>query len=365
MRPSCQQMTADPNGETMIAMRGHPVDSARSTYPAPSGSRYRWSGNRDRRSGKRGAHWRPARVGSALGLIWTLGCYGQAAAPEQASLEQVVIDSARVVEDLRYISSSELEGRATGTAGNARAREYIVQAFTEAGLLPFEGGFAAPFTYDGQEGVNVVGHVRGAERPDRYLVVTAHYDHLGVRDGAIYHGADDNASGTAALLELARHFGAPENRPGHTIVFVAFDAEEAGLRGARAFVASPPVQRDSILLNVNMDMVSRNAAGEIYAAGTFHYPFLGPLADAVAERSKLTVLRGHDRPAVPGMDDWTGMSDHGAFHEVGIPFIYFGVEDHPDYHRPTDTFDNTDPGFFVDAVATVLDFIRTADGRLR
>src|SRR5690606_17653456 len=158
--------------------------------------------------------------------------------------------------------------------------------------------------------------------------------------GEIYHGADDNASGSAALLELARHFAA--SPPRNSVVVAALDAEEMGLRGARAFVANPPIPLDSILLNVNMDMVGRNAAGELYVAGTYHCPFLGGLVDAVAGRSGVTLLRGHDEPTLPAGDDWTLASDHGAFHAEDIPFLYFGVEDHPDYHRPTDTFENID-----------------------
>jgi Zn-dependent M28 family amino/carboxypeptidase len=115
---------------------------------------------------------------------------------------------------------------------------------------------------------------------------------------------------------------------------------------------------------VNMDMVSRSEAGELYAAGTYHYPFLFPLVERVAERAPVTLLTGHDRPDLPPGDDWTLSSDHGAFHEVGIPFIYFGVEDHPGYHNPTDTFENITPEFYVRAVTTVLDFVREADAEL-
>src|SRR5690606_11353073 len=139
-----------------------------------------------------------------------------------------------------------------------------------------------------------------------------------------------------------------------------FDAEEGGLRGARAFVAAPPVPLDSIRLNVNLDMVGRNARGELYVAGLHHYPFLTPIVSAVQAEAEIRVLPGHDDPSL-GADDWTSQSDHGAFHEKGIPFLYFGVEDHPDYHRPTDTFDHIMPGFFVDAVEAVLTAVLVAD----
>lgn len=300
-------------------------------------------------------------------LVLAVGCVSpQHAAP--LGLLQASVDSARVVGDLRYLSSPELEGRAAGTAGNAAARSYVRDQLAAAGVQPFDGGWTHTFPVTprqgGQaiEGVNVVGRVEGTVRSDRFIVVTAHYDHLGVRNDQIFHGADDNASGTAALLELARYFAA--NPPENSIVFAALDAEEMGLQGARAFVADPPVPLAAIALNVNMDMVSRNAANELYAAGTAHYPSLVELVERTAARSPINLLRGHDRPVPSPADDWTMLSDHAAFHEVGIPFLYFGVEDHPDYHRPTDTFENTDPAFFVRAVATIMDFVREADRRI-
>jgi Zn-dependent M28 family amino/carboxypeptidase len=204
--------------------------------------------------------------------------------------------------------------------------------------------------------------MRGRTNPERYIVVTAHFDHVGVRQDQIYNGADDNASGTAALMEIARWFAA--NPPMHSIIFAALDYEEGGLIGARGFVASPPVPASSIVLNVNMDMVGRNTKNELFAAGTSHYPFLRPYLDSVAARAPITLRFGHDDPNGPPRDDWTSQSDHGAFHRAGIPFVYFGVEDHPDYHQPTDDVERLMPQFFAGAATTVLDAVRTLDRNL-
>ena len=92
-------------------------------------------------------------------------------------------------------------------------------------------------------------------------------------------------------------------------------------------------------MNVNLDMVGRNEAGELYVAGTYHYPQLLPMVTEVQAVAPLKLLVGHDRPDLPPGDDWNGSSDHGPFHNAGIPFLYFGVEDHPDYHRATDDWD--------------------------
>jgi hypothetical protein len=309
-----------------------------------------------------GASARTLLVKCLFVLVYTalLGgaCAAQSPAPPSAAVVTTV-DSVRLVDDLRFLSAAERGGRGVGTPGNAAAREFIRNAFDEAGLMSFTRGAVQTFPVGDVTGTNIVGYVVGTERPGRFIVITAHYDHLGTRDGAIFHGADDNASGTAALLEIARQL--VSDPPRHSVIFAAFDAEEAGLRGARAFVADPPVPIDSIMLNVNMDMVSRNIAGELYVAGTFHYPVLAQPVAEVAARADLTLLTGHDSPDLPRSDDWTTMSDHAAFHEAGIPFVYFGVEDHPDYHQPTDTFENIDPRFFVRAAATVLDFVRDVD----
>jgi Zn-dependent M28 family amino/carboxypeptidase len=296
-------------------------------------------------------------------LLAGLGCSNQTTTARALQGDSLPVDSARVVDDLRYLSSPERQGRAVGTPGNEAARVYIHNQLKAAGVQPFPAGWLQRFEFGGMRavGYNVVGFVPGTRRTDRYIVVTAHYDHLGVRNGDLYPGADDNASGTAALLEIARYFAA--NRPENSIIFAALDAEEIGLQGAQAFVAEPPVPISAIVLNVNMDMVSRSERNELYAAGTFHYPFLLDLVRTAASSSQLKLLAGHDQP-MSGHNDWTQQSDHGAFHDLGIPFVYFGVEDHPDYHRPTDTFENTDPRFFVRAVSTVLDFVQEADARL-
>ena len=257
-----------------------------------------------------------------------------------------------------------MEGRSPAQPSITKAREYVKRRFKESGLEPLEADFDQPFEIKRRggtgtiSGVNYVGLIKGSRLPEKYIVITAHYDHVGIRDGKIYNGADDNASGTSALFALASYFN--KNRPDHSLIFVAFDAEEMGLQGARHFVGNLPVPKESILLNVNMDMLSRNDKGELYAAGAFHHPQLRPALEKAQKKAKVKLLLGHDDPKL-GRDDWTSQSDHGAFHAAKIPFIYFGVEDHPDYHRPTDDFANIQPEFYVAAVETVIGAVREFD----
>jgi hypothetical protein len=271
-------------------------------------------------------------------------------------------DSARLLRDLSVLAHDSMAGRATGTPGAARARAFILDELATAGIAPAGASYVQSFTWTGGEGVNVVGRIDGRSSEDTgILVLSAHYDHLGIRRGRVYNGADDNASGVAALLEITRLLEAEPLE--HTAVIAFFDAEETGLRGSRAFVAAPPVPIAEIVLNVNLDMVSRTS-GLLWASGAFHTPALRPILEGAAERAPTLLKLGHDRPGAPEGDDWTDSSDHAPFHRSGIPFVYFGVEDHADYHGPGDDFEKIDPGEFVAAVRTILLGIRALDAAL-
>lgn len=272
------------------------------------------------------------------------------------------------------LAAPDMAGRATGTPGNAMARAFVLEQFRAAGLEPLGKAFEMPFSFerrqpaDGKteavtmQGINLGGICRGRRaNANAAMVLTAHYDHLGVRDAAIYHGADDNASGVTMLLALARQCRSTPFL--HDVIFVAFDAEEMGLQGARAFVKTLPILSNRVIaLNLNFDMVARGDKNELYIAGTHHTPALKPILEPVASRSKIKVLFGHDSGG--GQDDWTTQSDHAAFHQAGIPFLYFGVEDHPDYHKPTDTADKINAAFFYQSALTILDAVATIDRAL-
>ena len=285
------------------------------------------------------------------------------AAP-RASGQQRRLDGDALMATVRTLASPELEGRGTGSAGGLKARAWVLERFKAAGLHPLDDKHLFPFTFTHRatkasaEGANIAGLCRGTGKAPEMLVITAHYDHLGVRDGATYPGADDNASGVAVLLGIAEQCRTQPFQ--HDALFVAFDAEELGLQGARAFVANPPVPKARLGLNINLDMVSRSDKRELFAAGTYHRPALIRPLLQVASRAPIALRFGHDLPNT-GMDDWTNQSDHGAFHAAGIPFVYFGVEDHADYHKPTDTADKIDPVFFRQAAETILDAVATLD----
>ena len=293
-------------------------------------------------------------------------------APAPSGVESRV-NAGELMRVVTELASSRYEGRRSGTNGGRAARAFVRTAFAEIGLDPAgTSGFEQPFRLSRSAGArgqappsddaaNLIGAVKGTARTARTLVITAHYDHLGVRNGVVYPGADDNASGIAALLAVARYINAHPLR--HPVLVVALDAEELGLQGAKAFLARPPRPIREIALNINLDMVSRNDRNEIFAVGTYHSPWLKPMLDGVQRRARVKLSFGHDRPTTAGgtRDDWTLLSDHGAFHRAGIPFVYFGVEDHPHYHEPTDTAEKIDPAFFRNVVEMVLDAVIALD----
>lgn len=263
----------------------------------------------------------------------------------------------KALEDVRILSADDMQGRAPGTPGSAMARAHILKRFGEIGLAPIGASFEQPFSYAKRDGtkvdaINLVARIPGTTKGGKAMVVSAHYDHLGVRGGEVFNGADDNASGVAGLLAVAEAFKL--HPPKHDVILAVVDAEEGGLRGARAFVASPPVPLSTIALDVNFDMLSKNPKNELYVGGASPFPAVKPILDKVAVSAPVSLKLGHDTDADGKHNNWTDQSDHYAFAEKGVPWVYFGVEDHPEYHKATDDFATIPQDFFKRSVATVV-----------
>ena len=270
------------------------------------------------------------------------------------SFSQSLIDKEELIADLNYLASDALGGRSTGTEGNQLAREFIASRFEKIEVSPLFENYFQLFSFttkDGKEvdGFNVVGQIKGTT--DKKIIITAHYDHLGAKGDKIYNGADDNASGVAGMLAIARYYSV--NKPKNTLIFIAFDAEEMGLLGAHHFVNNLSFEKDEVIVNINLDMVGRDDNNRMYASGASHYPQLVPILEKIKSNAPISLMMGNDQPS-DGHNNWTMSSDHGPFHQKGIPFIYFGVEDHKDYHKHTDTADKINPEFFRSTVQTIL-----------
>ena len=277
---------------------------------------------------------------------------------------QSSLDSLQLIKDIRTLSSDKFEGRRAGSKGSRMAQFYLTDRFKKIGIQPYHNTFEYPFYFQDEEkqtmGTNLFGYIKG--RSDSVIVVSAHYDHLGTLRGgpaedSIYNGADDNASGVGALLSIAAYF--KKHTPEHTLLFVSFDGEEEGLQGAKAFLKNPPVPVGLMVLNINMDMISRNDKNELYVCGLNKFPQLKRYVD-LTPGGRIKLLSGHDRKE-DGAQNWMSQSDHYEFYKLKIPALYFGVEDHADYHQLSDEFEHIQPSFYYQSAQRVLQVLLAAD----
>lgn len=301
----------------------------------------------------------PLLIGMALSA-----CAGAPAAVETATRAPALVgmeEAVRVAErailpaDLErrigYLASDRLKGRATGSPGLDSAAAYLAREFEALGLEPAgEKGFIHEWPYTTirvQQVPNVVAKIPGTDpaRAGEYIIYSAHMDHLGVGQptftgDSIYNGADDNASGSAALLSIAEAFMALPERPERPILFVAVSGEEQGLVGSRRFVGDPSVPLDSAVANLNMDMISRNAPDSVFVIG-YLFSTLGPTMERIARQNPGLGLNVVPDPQPE--QRFFLRSDHFHFARIGIPAVAVSTLLHEDYHRPTDEPARTDP----------------------
>ena len=275
--------------------------------------------------------------------------------------------TARLMSRISALSADSMEGRRAGSPGSKRARRWIIGQLTAMGAKPAGESYEQFVKLPAREGLdtagaNIVVRIPGRNANGPVIVASAHYDHLGVRNGEVYNGADDDASGCVALITMAERL--LRQPPQHDVLLVFFDSEESGEQGSKAFVASPPVPLSRIAFDLSLDMISRQDGKALWVSGTSHYPFLKPYADAVAKGAAIPIKFGHDTKDLKPGDDWTGSSDHKAFHDKGIPFLYLGVEDHADYHKPGDDASKIDPQFYRSAVDFAYRLLRAIDDKL-
>jgi hypothetical protein len=347
----------------------------------------------------------PLHVALAAGGVAAEGAAAAAKYPPRAPLARLpaVFDGDAMAARVRWLADPAREGRGLGSAGLDAAAQYVAQAFQDAGLKPAvpgappgaaasaspaAGGAILPgppatgplaayfqpfeFTPAGARQpvrvANVIGVLPGAnpQFKDEAVIVSAHYDHLGrsgpgvrvAEVGQVHPGADDNASGVAVLLELARTLVA-SGAPPRTIVFVAFSGEEAGLNGSKYYVANPvPVPLAGIRAVLNLDTVGRLGNGEVSALAT------GTATEWQHVFRGITFSTGIATKNIPGASQ---SSDQQSFIDRGIPGVQLFTGAHLDYHRPTDTADKVDVVGLV-KVATVareaIDYLAQRPGPL-
>lgn len=279
---------------------------------------------------------------------------------------------AELEQTVQTLSSAQFMGRKTQTEGAAKARDYLNHQFQQLGLKPWGKTFEVPFEYSTlltqEAGINMIALAPALTPSNQWRIVVAHYDHLGMTGSKIYHGADDNASGVAALLALAAHWqeqqiAAPNSLPNINLMFVATDAEEPGLFGSTALVEQlkQRMPEAEFELMLNLDMVGHpNRPYAIYLEGSryfYQFPQFRPMLN---QHNGLCIKLSHPKPVGRSIQstDWLRASDHYAFHKAKIPWLYFGVPTHPQYHTPEDTPETLDYVFLAAVTESAFELIK-------
>ncbi len=267
---------------------------------------------------------------------------------------------------VRVLASDSLQGRGLGTAGAELARDYIVSRFEETGLRPLDeldGSFLQPFRFRQQlawiDAWNIAGYIEGSDPllKNEYIVLGAHWDHLGYEKQSdsktIFPGADDNASGVAALIELARYFSQNPHKTGRSLIFVAFDAEESGLIGSKHFVENSPVSLLDIKLMFSFDMV-----GMYEANNGLHLRGMGSMENGVEIAE--AVAASHSLNLRNTGSNIERRTDTAPFGDSGIPAVHVFTGTQSPYHKPEDQYHLLDyegmekiHGFMVDFISSL------------
>jgi len=290
-----------------------------------------------------------------------------AAGQEKSAAPPPSICATCIRDNLDYLAGRELRGRGSGTEDEHHAAEYIAGKLREYGLKPAApaDAYIQTATIKGRNGEishswNVLAKIDGRGEPGEIILLSAHLDHLGVKKGKVYPGADDDASGTVAVMELARALasGPPPQR---TIVFALWGSEEAGLVGARYFLKHPTFDLHRIVANVEFEMIGRRdpevAYDQLWLTG-WERSNLGP---ELAKHGAHLVGDPHPR------QNFFTRSDNYALARQGIvaqTISSYGL--HSDYHRPTDTADRIDWQHLDSAIGSMVAPVRwLADSSFR
>lgn len=282
-----------------------------------------------------------------------------------------IVPDKPVLKHLHYLSSDSLEGRQVGTRGGKLSQDYIVSQLKINNIKPLAKEYLVDFSivglFNAIRGGNVIGLVEGTEFPEKFIVLSAHFDHIGGHGSKIYNGADDNASGTSALLYYAKKLQQSPLR--YSVILLFTDGEEVNLNGAKAFIKQNSTLLANIVLNVNLDMIAGSAT-------TKYLRYISRGLDKLLSDDKILALqqqnyaiqlkKGFRQQRLRGNKNinWQLASDHGVFYRQNIPFIYYGVGNHQNYHQTSDTYENINQQFYISAVDVIYQQITFIDQNL-
>ncbi|MDT0553880.1 M28 family metallopeptidase [Urechidicola vernalis] len=269
------------------------------------------------------------------------------------------INTTDVKKHVFTLASDEFEGRKTGEKGQKLAAKYLADQYQEFGLT------GNPTTNDYYQVVpvealnnksafaseNVIGFIEGTERPEEIVVITSHYDHEGIKNGYIYNGADDNASGTSAVLEIAEAFAEAKKNghgPKRSLLFINFTGEEKGLLGSKYFAESSLFPLENMVAGLNIDMIGRVSTEKegksdyIYVIGADRLSSELHTINEEANKAYANLDLDYTYNAEDDKNRYYYRSDHYNFAKNNIPVIFYFNGVHEDYHQPTDTAEKID-----------------------
>ncbi|NJN42148.1 MAG: M20/M25/M40 family metallo-hydrolase [Flammeovirgaceae bacterium] len=282
------------------------------------------------------------------------------------------LDETKIRKHIKILASDSLQGRNTGSEGEKMAASYIQSEFKKMKLVakgdnksylqsfPFKSGMHGT----GAEGTanNIIGFIDN--KAANTIIIGAHYDHLGLGNdgssldanpqGKIHNGADDNASGTAGVIELARYFQNNKVKEKNNFLFICFSGEELGLFGSKYFTENPTIDLNAVTYMINMDMIGRldPTTNSVAVSGTGTSPVWEPLL------SKLSTDKLQIKTDSSGM----GPSDHSSFYIKNIPALHFFTGSHTDYHKPSDDFEKINYSGEVEVLNLIVKVIEGLEG---
>ncbi|WP_324720723.1 M28 family peptidase [Salinimicrobium sp. HB62] len=302
---------------------------------------------------------------AALSLLLLMSC-GQsreaavevAAAPTNEETVEKAILGEEVAATLKYLSSDELQGRATGTDGIELAAQYIEQYFQTHELKPFFETYRDSFDVKGVTGYNLIGLVEGTDPKlkDQYIIVGAHYDHVGrakaVEGDSLANGANDNASGTTAVLELAKFFA--DNPPRRSMLFTLFSAEEMGLVGAKELAKRLKAENLDLYTMFNIEMIGVPMKERDFKAYITGYD-MSNLAEKFNEYSGEKILGF--LPQAKEYSLFQRSDNYPFYQEFKVPaqtISTFDFSNYPYYHHVDDEFERMDPKHMENLIEAVI-----------
>lgn len=284
------------------------------------------------------------------------------------------VDEAQLFQHLKALSSERMAGRRASTLGSEKAQHYIISQLERYSIQPFDKNYRQPFNFYHQsvkqKANNIIGLIPSNISSGEYIVLSAHYDHLGVKNGRTFLGADDNASGVSALLVLAKEL--VRIKPKFNIILLFTDAEELGLHGAKYFVSNFPYDLSNVVLNINLDMLSGSSTLKRLFYVDKHVNKLLSKKEykEFKNRFKNAPLPIHrsfkrSRNILNKRINWLKASDHRVFHQQNIPVIYFGVGLHKHYHSVEDSYENANLELFLKATNAIFQQILYLNDHIR